>query len=510
MVSGAGCKNNKIIYPLSPTNAGADSFIIETRPLKIGAETYKTDFGTITVQENRSKSTSRLIHLPFLRIHSKSKNPAGPIFGFAGGPGQSNMEWNMGFAGTFLPQHDFVLVGYRGVDGSTILDCPEVSKALRGGNDLLSEESIEAIGRAWSLASERIKAQGVDLDGYTIPECIEDNEAVRKALDYDRINLAGESYGTRVAYIYGLRHPEHIIRSALISVNPPGRFVWEPHMIDKQLRYYNRLWLKDSIMSEKSPDLYATMQKILNDMPRKWLFLSIDPGKVKVVTFFLLFHRNTAAQAFDAYLAAERGDPGGLALMSLAYDFMVPSLMTWGDLASKAVSADYDSTRNYFDEMDPSDMPLGSPMSKLLWGSLSFGQWPVKQISEEFRTPQPSDVETLLLCGSVDFSTPAEYAANELMPCLKNGKQIIFSEYGHVGDVEYLNMENTRLILSGFYNTGVPDTSMNTYIPMDFNVKWGYPDIIKLSLGIISLTVIGLVVVMIWLFRRYRKASYHH
>jgi len=505
LVSGVGCKNNKNNYPVSPTNAKADSYIIETKPFKIGDETYKADFGTITVQENRSKSTSRLIHIPFFRIHSKSKNPAEPIFGLAGGPGQSNMKWNRGFAGTFLSKRDFVFVGYRGVDGSTILDCPEVIKALKRGNDLLSEESIKAIGRAWVSASERLEAEGVDLDGYTIIECIEDNESVRKALDYNRINLLSESYGTRVAYLYGLKHPGQIFRSAMISVNPPGRFIWEPQVIDNQLKYYANLWLKDSIMSKKSPDLYATMQKILNDMPNKWLFLSIDPGKVKVVTFFLLFHRNTAAQAFDAYLAAEKGDPSGLAMMSLAYDFIVPSLMTWGDLASKAVSADFDSTRNYFNEMDPSDMPLGSPMSKLLWGPLSFGQWPIKQIPEEFRNPQPSDVETLLLCGSVDFSTPAEFATKELMPYLKNGKQVIFSEYGHVGDVEYVNMENTRRILSSFYNTGVPDTSMNTYIPMKFNVKWGFPLIIKLALGVIILVGFGIVVVMIWLFRRYRK-----
>lgn len=505
MVSGTSCKNSRDSYPVPPPNPKAESFIMETKPFKIGDETYKADFGTITVPENRSKSESRLISIPFLRIHSGSKNPGVPIFGLAGGPGQSNMNWNRGFAGTFLTDHDFVLVGYRGADGSTILDCPEVSKALKAGDDLMGEESIKAIGRAWVSASERLEARGIDLDGYTMPECIEDNESVRKALNYDRINLISESYGTRIAYLYGLKHPEHIFRSAMISVNPPGRFIWEPQVIDDQLKYYGNLWLKDTVMVKKSPDLYATMQKILNDMERKWFFLSIDPGKVKVVTFSLLFHRSTAAQAFDAYLAAEQGDPAGLALMSLAYDFILPSMMTWGDLASKAVSADFDSTRNYFIEMDPSGIPLGSPMSKLLWGPLTFGPWPVNMISEEFRSPQPSDVETLLLSGSVDFSTPAEFATNELLPFLKNGKQVILYEYGHVGDVEYVNMENTRLILKSFYNTGVPDLSLNVCIPMDFNVKWGFPKIMKLALGITTLVGIGIIAGLIWLFKRYRR-----
>lgn len=117
MVSGFDSKNNKKnIYPISPMNAVADSYIIETKPFKIGAETYKGDFGTITVQENRSQSTSRLINIPVLRIHSTTKYPAELILGLAGGPDQSNLKWAWDFAGTFLSKRDFVLAGYRGFD----------------------------------------------------------------------------------------------------------------------------------------------------------------------------------------------------------------------------------------------------------------------------------------------------------------------------------------------------------------------------------------------------------
>jgi len=39
-----------------------------------------------------------------------------------------------------------------------------------------------------------LQAGGVDLAGYTIAETIDDMEAARVALGYDRINLMGESY----------------------------------------------------------------------------------------------------------------------------------------------------------------------------------------------------------------------------------------------------------------------------------------------------------------------------
>jgi len=503
LVSGFGHNDKNTGNRIVSLDARAYDVVSEKKEFKIGPEKYDADFGTIIVPENRNKPTSRLIKIPFLRIHSRSGNPAEPIFGLTGGPGMSNMSWDWEKARTFLSGRDFVLVGYRGVDGSTVLDCPEVSKAFKGkGSDLLSEESIKTIGRAWSESARRLKALGVDLDGYSMLQVIEDNESVRKALGYKRIDLLSESYGTRVAYLYGLKYPECIFRSAMIGVNPPGRFVWEPQAVDAQLKYYATLWSKDSVMSLKCANLYSTMRTVLNAVPRRWLFFSIDPGKVRVVTFALLFQRKTAAMVFDAYAAAGRGDPSGLALMSMASDFVLPSMMTWGDLASKAVSADFDSARNYLADMNPSDMPLGSPMSEILWSPLSYGRWPVEQLPEEFRKLQMSDVQTLLLSGSVDFSTPAELAAKELLPYLKNGKQVILSECGHVNDLWNANRADTKLILTSFYDTGVADTSMNSYIPMDFNVSWGFPKIAKVALSLVALVGIALVAVIVWLIRR--------
>ena len=132
------------------------------------------------------------------------------------------------FAAT-LANHDFVMVGYRGVDGSTVLDCPEVAQAIKGdGVDVLNEQSQAGMSAAMRQCAERLQAEGVDLDGYTIQEVIGDMEAARTGLGYERINLLSASYGTRVAQLYANQHPSRIARSAMIGVNPPGRFIWEP------------------------------------------------------------------------------------------------------------------------------------------------------------------------------------------------------------------------------------------------------------------------------------------
>jgi pimeloyl-ACP methyl ester carboxylesterase len=357
------------------------------------------------------------------------------------------------------------------------------------------------MGEAWTDCASRLRQREVDLDGYNIMEVIEDMEAARLALGYERVNLLSMSYGTRVAYLYGLKHPHSIHRSVMIAVNPPGHMAWEPKTIDAQLKYYADLWAKDSKMSSRSSDLLATVRHVLNNMPRQWFFLTIDPGKVRIVTFSLLFHRQTAPLVFDAYVAAERGDASGLALMSMAYNYVVPSLMTWGEMASKAVSADFDSSRDYSTEMDPPASIIGSPMGKLLWGPLRFGAWPIKLIPEEYRKLQRSAVETLLISGSVDFSTPAEFATNELLPCLSQGRQVILSERGHVDDVWAIQPEATERLLTSFFATGIPDDSRCTYVPMDFTVKWSFPKIAKIGLAAVFVGIAIIVGSLVWLIK---------
>jgi pimeloyl-ACP methyl ester carboxylesterase len=503
-VSVVGCRSeDPDRYPPLPAGARENDVRTTVQSLTVGATTYRADYGMIAVKERRESPTARLIAIPFLRLRSLAGEPAEPIFGLAGGPGTSNLSWDWGKAQPFLDRHDFVVVGYRGVDGAHRLSCPEVAEALKGCRDPLSRASLDTIGRAWTRSAERMKSEGVDLNGYTMLEVIEDMEAVRAALGYRRIDLLSESYGTRVAYLYGLRHPEAIARSAMISVNPPGHFVWDATTIDTQLRQYARLWSRDSLMTTRSADLYASMRRVLRSMPDHWLLFPIDAGRVRVVTFALLFQRGTAARVFDAYVAADQGDASGLALMSQAFNHVIPSLFTWGDLAAKAVSADIDSTRDDLAETESPETPLGSPMGRVLWGPLQFASWPTAPLPPEYRRIRESGVVTLLLSGNIDFSTPAEAARNELLPHLPNGRQVVLSECGHVDDVWYRNPGNTRRILNSFFDTGTADTSLTAYLPMEFQVDWGFPALAKTIVSAGVVIAVGLIVSIVWAFRRY-------
>jgi hypothetical protein len=228
-------------------------------------------------------------------------------------------------------------------------------------------------------------------------------------------------------------------------------------------------------------------------MPRRWLFLPIDPGLVKVVTFQLLYSCSTAPMAFDAYLAAEQGDPSGLALMSLLG--LSPTGVTMGAFFSKAYSADYDPSRDYAADMDPPGSIIGSPYALGLWSTA--WAWPVRLMPAELRQAHPSDVETLIISGSIDVAAPAERATEELLPYLSHGQQVILAERSH-GDLPAFDQpQATERLVTSFLDTGVADNSLYTYAPIDFQVSWGYPALAKIGLGIVLL-IIALVVGGIW------------
>ena len=184
-------------------------------------------------------------------------------------------------ASRFAEDRDVVLVGYRGVDGSSVLDCPEVESALKRSTDLLGEKSFRERADAFRACADRLTDDGVDLAGYTCAQRVDDLEAARVALGYDRIDLLSESAGTRTAMIYAWRYPKSIHRSVMIGVNPPGHFLWDAKTTDEQIRRYAALCAEDASCRSRTPDLAASISVAFDDMPDRWWFLPIKEGNVE-------------------------------------------------------------------------------------------------------------------------------------------------------------------------------------------------------------------------------------
>jgi pimeloyl-ACP methyl ester carboxylesterase len=247
---------------------------------------YEADCGTLVVLENRHDPDARLIALPITRIRAQSANRAAPIFYFHGGPGGTTM--NFPAASRFADHRDVVLVGYRGVDGSR-LDCPEVVSARERSRDWLSTASLETEAAAFRSCAERLRGEGVDLAGYTLPQRVDDIELARRKLGYGPIDLVSESFGTRVAMVYAWRYPTSIHRSVLVGVNPPGHFLWDAKTTGEQLRRYAALCVEDESCRTRTDDLAASVYAAYDRIPSRWWFLPIKKGNVRALALFGMF-----------------------------------------------------------------------------------------------------------------------------------------------------------------------------------------------------------------------------
>lgn len=509
-VGASGARGQEAETPTLPPGAAAGDLVgLSACTYTVGNVDHPADCGTLAVPENRADPASRLIALPVIRVRAGAAAPLPPIFWLNGGPGNSNLHFTA--LEDLVDRHDIVMVGYRGMDGSVVMDCPEMAAAIKGeGGDLLGAASIAAFGDAIRRCAQRLQTEGIDLAGYSTTDVVRDLETARVALGYDKVDVLSISYGTRLAMMYAWMFPESLEHSVMISVNPPGHFVWEPEVVDAQIRYDASLCAGDPVCSARTNDLAGAMRRVLSDMPRRWLVFPIDPGKVRYLAHFLLFHRGTAAVVFDAVLAADAGDPSGLAILSLMHDFLLPSVVTWGDWISKGAE-DYAEPRDWAAEMIPPGAILGSPISLLVGGAIQANggweatAWPVARVPPAFRDIRPSAVPTLLVSGNADYSTPARFARDELLPALSNGQQVVLSEFGHTNDVWSFQPEATRHLLATFFATGEVDASQFREQPMNFEVGMGLPLIAKLLVSSVAVLIALIVALLWWTIRRLRR-----
>ena len=478
-----------------------------TYPTENGA--YRADCGTLVVPENRADPRSRLIALPVTRILARSSHPLAPIFHLNGGPGITNMTFPQ--ANRLAAQHDVVMVGYRGVNGSSVLNCPEVTAALESSADLLGKASLSAYSQAFASCAQRLERSGVDLAGYTLAEQAADIDAARVALGYKRIDLLSESAGTRLAMIYAWRYPNSVNRSVMIGVNPPGNFLYSGAEIDQGIERYSALCAQQPACRARTGNLAASMQHTAAHMPSRWYFLPIKPGNVRVGTFLGLTEATavnsplTGPMTLNSWISAAHGDPSGLWLLSTLAGLVLPQSFVWGEFASIGMADAHPVERYYSSGADRGSI-IGNPLAEFMWGAGGLVHaWQANPGENQYTSVQNSKVPTLLIGGTLDFETPAQNATKELLPHLSNGHQVILSGLGHVDDFWPYEPKASTQLLTKFYATGQVNTSRYTPNVVSFATSPTQAAIAKDLLA----TMIGFALLaalwLLWVARRVRK-----
>ena len=399
------------------------------------------DCGVLTVAENPSKPGGRQIPLAFARVPaiSQRKKPD-PLFVIAGGPGMAATTFYAMVSPVFIRIHrdrDIVLVDQRGTGGSNPLNC-------HGDEQTNSEESNDAIAAGARHCLEQLGANA-DVSQYTTSLAVEDLDRVRQALGYDRINLYGVSYGTRVAQHYLRRFPQHTRTLVLDGVVPPEVTLGADMAIDAEAsltrilaRCAREVECRQGFgdPAQDYHDLWQSLQT------RPAAVTVADPATGKPVHFeFTRFHLATVLR-----LSVYSAEPTALLPLllhesheqkdfsPLAAQFLLLS-RTYSDVIAAGMNNTVACTEDlaFYNPKDTDRAKLESTFlgTAQLDGLLAICKvWPRGPIDPDFHAPLHSDVPTLLLSGSDDPVTPPAYA-EQARRGLTHSLSVVLQDFGH-------------------------------------------------------------------------------
>ncbi|HUL19581.1 MAG TPA: alpha/beta fold hydrolase [Steroidobacteraceae bacterium] len=199
-----------------------------THPLRLTV--VAADCGVLEVAENPAAPAGRRLGLHVARVAAiNRRKQADALFVLAGGPGQGAADFYASVAPALARirrDRDIVLLDQRGTGASHALRCPGEESQLYQG----SEAEVTAFAQR---CLESLRGQA-DPAFYTTSLAVADLERVRAALGYERIDLYGASYGTRVAQQYLRRFPARVRALILDGVVPPQRAIGPQVALDAE------------------------------------------------------------------------------------------------------------------------------------------------------------------------------------------------------------------------------------------------------------------------------------
>lgn len=376
------------------------------------------DCGTFRVPEDRSNPDSRSIDLRVAVVPAVSRTPQpDPLVFLTGGPGQAATESFVQIRGAFRRverERDVVLVDQRGTGSSNPLRCPQPEDTA--GFWLLEDAVIEI--EPW--VAECLDTLDASPEFYTTAIAMEDLDAVREALGYERVNLYGVSYGTRAALSYLRQFPDRVRSVILDGVAPPSKNLGMDVARDAQraLDLLLERCTKDTACHEEFPDLARDLDTLMAELATPVSVSLRHPRTGAEETIEL--QRSMAAFAIRlATYSQETASIVPLLLRSSAEGDWRPLaaqfLMTTGNLDDSIADAMGYSVicSEDFPFFHPSAAEVevlseGTYLGTVQTDSLSTlcPLWPTESIPADFKEPVAVDVPVLLLSGEADPVTP--------------------------------------------------------------------------------------------------------
>lgn len=405
----------------------------------------------LEMAENRDTKSSRTISLLTVVVPAREPRGLDPLFILAGGPGQATHTLTDFVAETFAAVNatrDLVLLDARGTSERNFLQCPtKGSKTDVAGyfSDLLSGDVIQQCRETLS--------QNFDLTQYTTANIVEDLEEARKRLGYQKINLYGTSYGTRVAQEMMRRHPGSVRSVILDGVVPPSFVAPAPYAQDAEVALGKvfALCTKDEACRTAYPDLPGDYQAMLRNAANG-VEIVVDDTRVKVSRGYFgeilrngLYSPSAYAQVPKIVHAGARGDFAPFANLARRVGpgsrRIIAGMFLSVTCAQDLVQLDEAAARR-----DAEGTLLGS--YRVDQQHLACLLWPRGQFDPAATKPVTSSIPTLIISGEFDPVTSPKYG-DLVVKTLSRGRHIVVPYASHSGATDCVDRLLNEFVIEG-------------------------------------------------------------
>lgn len=401
---------------------------------------YETIDGILKVPENRENPNSRTLNLVYNVLKAKEPDSLkAPIVFLQGGPGAPTLIMEEFWANHPLRNdRDIILMDQRGT-GASEANCTEYGKAMFDimRKDLDQKGEIKALDSLMSACKKTMKLDEVDLAGYNSRENAADFEDLRKVLGYDKWNLYGGSYGSRLGLTIIRDFPNSVISAIFTGVFPPeselfGELIgnFEDSLFEVLLRCE-----QNENCNSLYPNLKERLLKTLKEIQSEPFTFDYNSKSFVMnredalrVLHLSLYSRYSIGYIPRIIVALENGESepinNALQHVEFLYDIanwpMNNSVMAYEELS-------------FIDSLKINKVSEKSELGfdiTIFEGLTSLSDLHPYRASVIENQPVVSEIPTLMVSGLLDPVTPPRNAKGALKH-LKNGYEIIFPDESH-------------------------------------------------------------------------------
>jgi pimeloyl-ACP methyl ester carboxylesterase len=406
--------------------------------------------GTLQVPESRATRGTRKIALKVAVIPAKD-GAADPMFVLTGGgPGIASIPeakaWSEAFP-EIAASRDLVFFDQRGTGGSNALDC-SISGAGSAARAFLGGDIPPGIVRE---CREQL-SKGADLAAYTTIETARDLDDIRAWLGYERLNLYGASYTSRLAIVYAQRYPKRV-RTVTIKAAMPFSLRNPLFAAADAQSALDRLFAdceKEAACREKYPDLRGQFAAALDRLEKKPAEVAMQGGSLELtrdifagVIRRLLYGADTQALVPFAIVSAAQGEYAPIRPVLQAGE-MIDRVLNLGLFLSVSCAEDV----SQFSEADAVKAARGTFSGPGLATALvrACREWHVP--AARYEAGKRAGVDALIISGLLDPAAPPRWG-RETAALFPRALHLEVEGVAHSGSPKCVRDVISRFVLAG-------------------------------------------------------------